>query len=1042
MGRLLCVMKITKELQKSRKKYVRVSKAVAKEIRTRYKSYSAASQELQIPISSVRRILEGKRVNMEKDRYRLIRENLKGTQRFSLENRFVILARTPANFGDYATRVNLTAKVLDILEPYVYTKNGESEFFKSDPLWSSLLDFVVAAKNVRETLNFLHSRFPQYDDLFFGGTRFAERYDAYVTRHYKPKDPPQKRIQSENIDSKQEEVCTMQIKLRDGTVAPFDRNRITVAIKKALAACDMVSDMVALRVTEDVVSECRNQEVVDQEEIQDRVEEALMKRGLFKVARAYIVYRRDHSIFRGDAIGFFNGFLEKLSAINVDNQNANVDGHSFGGRMGEAASYVCKQAALDFKMSDTARDNHVNNIIYVHDLDHMYVGDHNCLSMPLDSLLANGFTTRQTDIRGAQSVGTAMQLVAVLFQLQSLQQFGGVAATHLDYTMVPFVRKSFKKQCLRVAFREFVYGYGEEMNATLTPELLAYVNKYPIVDEWFSLDKETIKDIEKAFAPWYMGYLKMTDEDFTFSSEKLPRRVRNEALYYTAEETRQAVEALMHNLNSLQSRSGCQLPFTSVNFGTCTEPEGRLVSELVLKAYIKGTGPHGSTPIFPCGIFVLKKGVNEAPGDPNYDLFQLALKSTALRLYPNYANGDWSAQVSWFKMDREMKRRVLDEVSEGDKELLLQALESKPELLKKLTLEIKDNNLEVSEVEQPTEQMSTMGCRTMNGFDLWAEDSYRKAIHDVIATGDTTVDILSAVQKDGRGNICPVTIILPEVAMLAERDIDKFMSLLTLKIEEAKDMLLERFNWIASQPKESAKFMYGNHTMGGYIPGEGIISALRHGTIVIGQLGLAETLQLLIGKDHTTEEGMQLAKRIEQLFKDKIAEFRKQYKMNFGVYYTPAENLCYTALTKFRKKHGIIPNVSDKSFFTNSMHVPVWRRMNPFEKIDIESQLTSYSSAGCITYTELDVSVKNNLEALEQLVLYAMQKDIPYFAVNVPNDHCRDCGYIGEIPAECPKCGSQQVTRLRRVTGYLSQDYHNFNAGKVDEVEHRVKHIG
>lgn len=277
--------------------------------------------------------------------------------------------------------------------------------------------------------------------------------------------------------------------------------------------------------------------------------------------------------------------------------------------------------------------------------------------------------------------------------------------------------------------------------------------------------------------------------------------------------------------------------------------------------------------------------------------------------------------------------------------------------------------------------------------------------------------------------------------MEADKNVEKFMSLLDSKIHEAKDMLLERFEWICSQNPDSAKFMYENGLMAGYVPEEGIRSALKHGTLAIGQLGLAETLQILIGCDHTNEKGMELAKRIEQLFKDRCAEFKNEYKLNFGVYFTPAENLCFTAMQKFKEKYGAIPNVSDKEFFTNSMHVPVWVNMNPFEKIDIESQLTGYSSAGCINYVELDASAKNNIDALEDIVNYAMDKDIPYFAINVPNDQCMNCGYCDEMNDECPMCNSKDIKRLRRVTGYLTNDYKTaFNKGKQQEVEMRVKH--
>ena len=368
--------------------------------------------------------------------------------------------------------------------------------------------------------------------------------------------------------------------------------------------------------------------------------------------------------------------------------------------------------------------------------------------------------------------------------------------------------------------------------------------------------------------------------------------------------------------------------------------------------------------------------------------------------------------------------------------------------------------IKIKQTEIPVELFSTMGCRTQNGADINAIDSYRNNIQSVIKTGELYDDYISAAQKDGRGNICPVTIIMPTLAMETKVDmlstityvddkqyeicaVELFLDRLDQKIHEAKDMLIERFEYICSQPAESAKFMYENGTMLGYKPEEGIRSALKHGTLAIGQIGLAETLQILIGKDHTTKEGMELAKRIEQLFKDRCAEFKKEYKLNFGVYYTPAENLCKTAMDKFKAKYGVIPHVSENDFFTNSIHVPVWIDMDPFQKIDIESQLTGYSSAGCITYVELDAGAEDNIDALETIVNYAMDHDIPYFAINVPADTCLNCGFQGEVELDmsCPCCGSDNIQRLRRVTGYLTGDYKTaFNKGKIQETEMRVKH--
>lgn len=309
-------------------------------------------------------------------------------------------------------------------------------------------------------------------------------------------------------------------------------------------------------------------------------------------------------------------------------------------------------------------------------------------------------------------------------------------------------------------------------------------------------------------------------------------------------------------------------------------------------------------------------------------------------------------------------------------------------------------------------------CRTYNGYDI---NGFGQL-------------------KDGRGNICPVTIILPTLAMESGRDVEKFMELLDKKLFEAKDMLIERFEYICSQNPASAKFMYENGVMAGYVPEEGIRSALKHGTLAIGQIGLAETLELLIGKNQCHPEGMTLAKRIEFHIRQRCDEFKKQYKLNFGNYYTPAENLCYKAMNKFKDKYGIIPNVSDREYFTNSIHTPVWEKVTPFEKIDIESQLTGYSNAGCITYVELESTVKHNIDALEEIVNYAMDKDIPYFAVNVPNDTCLECGYCDEFNDECPMCGSHNIQQLRRVTGYLTGNYKTaFNKGKQQETEQREK---
>ena len=721
---------------------------------------------------------------------------------------------------------------------------------------------------------------------------------------------------------------------RDGKIVAFNSDKIRKAITNAANRIGEMTEQDIDRITEIIVNKCDRfpGDQISVEQIQDLVEDTLLKSKFNRTAKSYILFRDMRTRNRDNKSKLLKDIAKKLNGTNIVNQNANLDEASFGGRKGEAANELMKWFALNNCMSKKSRENHLNNEIYIHDLDSYALGCHNCLSIPFDQLLANGFNTRQTDIRPASSINTAFQLVAVIFQLQSLQQFGGVAATHLDWTMVPYVRKSFAKHFLD----------GMEY----------------ICDNSVEYDKEEL--------------LKLSIDSKLYHEQP---KVYKYALAKTEKELAQAVEGMYHNLNTLQSRSGNQLPFSSINYGTCTLPEGRMVIKALLEGCIKGVGKHHRTSIFPCGIFQYMKGVNDRPGAPNYDLYRLALESTARRLYPNYANVDWSGNAGYDRND-------------------------------------------------PKTYFSTMGCRTANGFDI---------NHDEGVNPQT---------KDGRGNLCPVTIIMPTLAMEAGRDIDCFMALLDTKIHEAKDMLIERYEYICAQDPSAARFMYENNVMLGYKPEEGIRSALKHGTLAVGQLGLAETLELLVGCNHTHPEGMALAHRIEALFKQRIAEFKQKYKLNFGVYYTPAENLCYTAMKKFKEKYGEIKSVSDREYFTNSMHVPVWEEMDIFQKINIEAELTGYSSAGCITYVELDSAAKSNIDALETIVNYAMDKDIPYFALNLSNDTCLDCGYTEEFNDSCPECGSKNIQQLRRVTGYLTNDYKTaFNYGKQKEVEDRFQHI-
>lgn len=421
----------------------------------------------------------------------------------------------------------------------------------------------------------------------------------------------------------------LQVKKRNGILVPFDKQRIINAINKAFIEVDgtLYEEDTANDIADEIKYNVKTADkIISVEEIQDMVEDFLMRSERKDVAKTYIRYRYKREVARSGRDDFIKAFSEKINGTAIENQNANVDEMSFGGRVGAGSDLQMKKYALDYCVSDMARRNHENNEIYIHDLSAYAVGMHNCLSIPFDDLLAKGFNTRQTDVRPAGSVNTAFQLVAVIFQLQSLQQFGGVSATHLDWTMVPYVRKSFWKH-----YRDGMkYIVLKPTNTNIIWNLNDYLE-----------DSDKYNRIEDIPITDYSAYPNMPDDMGNFDE------VYDYAMDMTIKEVHQAVEGMYHNLNTLQSRSGNQLPFTSINYGTCTLPEGRMVTKALLDVSIEGLGKLHKTSIFPCGIFQCMKGVNQKPGDPNYDLFRLALRSTATRLYPNYANVDWSGNTGY-----------------------------------------------------------------------------------------------------------------------------------------------------------------------------------------------------------------------------------------------------------------------------------------------------------------------------------------------------------------------------------------------------------
>ena len=731
---------------------------------------------------------------------------------------------------------------------------------------------------------------------------------------------------------------------RDGREDSFNSNKISNAIRKAFIEVDgdvnKESESIINRITTEIAN-IKN-EKMSVEEIQDIVETKLMKSSRKDVAKAYILYRNERTKVRDRNSKLVQKVMERVESTVDNRSNANVDEKSFSGREKEASSDIGKMIALEYGgLSQEIANAHKNMLVYQHDLEKAIYGIHNCLQLNFQEIFTYGFRTRNGDVRPPTSFSTACQLVAVAFQCQSQVQFGGVGSIHLDYDLAPFVKMSFYKH----------YANG-----------LKYIGGYS--DEAIKMTVEMMKRND----------LSVNDE-----SLKKDQKVYSYAIDMLEKEGKQAAQGLYHNLNTLESRQGSQVPFTSINLGRDTSFEGRLVTKWIMEASIDGIGRYHLTSIFPISIFQYKSGTNANEGDDNYDLKKLALESMSKRIYPNWCNCDWS-----------------------------QAHEE-------------EGNIDT--------YFSTMGCRTLIGYDRHGLGYIRQ----------------------GRGNNTPVTMILPKLGIefgicLGERtepDIEGFWNAFEETLKLAEQGLLERFEIMIRQSPKAAPYMYQNNTIQGAREcEENVFNALKHNTLAIGYLGIAEMCQALFGKNHAEDDkvhefALSVVKRINQY----AAEASERNNLNFSCYATPAEGLCRTALAELRSQYGIIENVTSHDYITNSHHVPVWQEVSIYDKLRIEAPFCKYPTGGCITYVELDSTFIKNTKAVEAVIDYAFKElDIPYLAFNFPIDSCLECGHQGEFNDVCPECGSTNIQQLRRVTGYLTTDWHNFNDGKQAEVLERVKH--
>ena len=728
----------------------------------------------------------------------------------------------------------------------------------------------------------------------------------------------------------------MNITKRDGREVAFDKQKIVSAICSAMNETTLGTDVQLANEIADRIAQDKRATSV--EAIQDMVESLLMDSERKDAAKNYILYRAERTRQREQKSGVMRKVYEKIVGKNVENSNANVDERSFGGRKNEASSALQKEIALKMNMDPEVAKAHTDGWIYQHDLDSYNVGQHNCLFVDFKRLFENGFSTRNGDVRPPTSFSTACQLVAVIFQLQSQCQYGGVASAHIDTDLAPYVAMSFKRHLL---------------------DGMKYVGSFT--------DKE-IADFDTA-------RLRLCEEDYWLRDWP---QVWAYAMDMLEREGKQSAQALYHNLNTLESRAGAQVPFTSINLGRDTTPEGRLVTRWLLEASLEGIGKHRVTSIFPISIFSYKRGINTDPGDPNYDLKELAIKSMAHRIYPNWAFGDFS------------------EAHEDPND--------------------------------PDTIFATMGCRTMLGYDR----------HGL------------GYKKVGRGNNNPITIILPKLGLeygivtgkRQTADLDGFWAKLDDLLALVEKAHLDRWDILRRQHPAAAPFMYDNGTIADADKCQDTVeAALKHNTFAIGYIGIAEMCEAMFGKNHAEDPwvhsfALKVVAHINRFTKDASA----RNDLNFSCYATPAESLCHTAVTNLRRQYGLIPNVTDREWLTNSHHVPVWEKVSIFDKLRIEAPFCKYATAGCITYIECESTFMQNTKAINDIIDYASNLDIPYLAFNFPIDTCMDCGYQSEFDGTCPECGSTNICSLRRVTGYLSADYRRFNAGKYQEVRSRVRH--
>ena len=778
------------------------------------------------------------------------------------------------------------------------------------------------------------------------------------------------------------------VKKRDGRTIAFNADRITRAIflaasKVAEKENTRADYAMSENITQDVISLLNFKyanSIPGVEDIQDAVVKILIEKGHAKTSEEYIVYRTERNRIR-DSKSRLMKSIEKITFsdandADIKRENANIDGNTAMGTMLQYGSTVSKEFCKTHMLKPSHAFAHDNGDIHIHDMDFLNMGTLTCCQIDLSKLYKGGFSTGHGFIREPNDIISYAALAAIAIQSNQNDQHGGQSIPYFDYSLAEGVAKTFRKLYIHNIYKALnLYKDIDDINCVKDiinelEEKTNYKISIKLIDKYIDEEKKILK-----------SKFNLNEQTAT----KVQEFARKEAYTETDRNTYQAMEAFIHNLNTMHSRAGAQVPFSSVNFGTDTSDEGRMVIKNLLLATEKGLG-NGETPIFPILIFKVKEGVNFNQKDPNYDLFKLACRVSSKRLFPNFSFLDAPFNAKYY-------------------------VEGIPET-----------------------EATYMGCRTRVLGNVCGEEI-------VI----------------GRGNLSFTTINLPRLGIKygsingQALNIDGFFKELNEKIDLVINQLLERFEVQASKKVKNFPFLMGQniwHGSEGLSPNDELREAIKHGTLTVGFIGLAECLKALIGKHHgESEEAQSLGIKIITHMRNRMDEAANNYGLNFSLIATPAEGLSGRFTNIDRKMYGTIEGITDKDYYTNSFHIPVYYKTSSFNKIAIEAPYHELTNAGHITYIELDGSPSNNLEAFETIIRAMKDLGIGYGSINHPVDRDPICGYSGVIEGDtCPSCGRKETDsnigfeRIRRITGYLVGTVDRFNNAKKAEVKDRVKH--